>query len=176
MQPFLSIIPFYTEQPCYSYERKINSRFSIKLSYSFWNGFSPKWQAEGMPGFIMPNAMGLLKKGFLYARFGYSMADFVYMHKIYKSKKQAIYFDFCITYTHGHNNYVDTTIFLPTNISGYSPKNGQTENLFGFIPAIEYNYSILKNVLKIGLEIKYRKYFMIYTSQFDYGWNLTCNF
>ena len=158
------------------YERKVYKKWCIGTGYTTWNTFlslSPVFTAYSVQVGGKPNDF---RKGALDHRSLYKMYDIYAAYSLNKSKKHKIKIELGTSVTWGLNTYIDTFWVDPTNYEGHFRFHEEKAQYFGIISSLFYDYPILKNRMSIGANLKYHKYFGLYSSQFDYGFHVGYNF
>ena len=102
------------------------------------------------------------------------MFDAFFKYRLKISKKSEVKAGLGLSYTSGINTYYDSLVV--TYFERWEYTHQKKEGYLGVVPSLSYDYAIIRNRFSVGADLRYRKYFGLYSAQIDYGVHLGCNF
>jgi len=158
------------------YERKVYKDWGIGASYAVWNtfpsqlknvyGYEQEVDDGALNGRIGPGTIETIER--------YKMFDLFIRYRYNRIRKHKIEAGLGGSYTWGINTVIDTIYILPYD--DYIIAHREPANYYGITAYVSYDYLCLHNRLAIGYEIKWHRYFGLYSPQIDYGFNVKFNF
>lgn len=161
------------------YKRKIYKHWNATVGFAEWNTFFDKKDILNTPsvlGSIQPTD---LKVGYLQWRTKYKMIDLFISHEYTLSKRHVFSAGAGPSYCWGQNTYIDTfyiSPFPPPDDDVEIISKTKTANYWGAIGVLSYDYLCIYNRMRIGADIRCRKYFGLNYEEIDYGIHLGVNF
>jgi hypothetical protein len=159
-----------------SYERSVCKSFCVSLGFSEWNSFLFKKEYPVGP-IVKGNEHGSFAPGTLEWRYKYKMVDAIAMYKHAVTKRHTLSVGPGISYAWGTNVYVDT-VFYNTGppYDALVVSSVKIKHYFGLDATVQYDYSLFKSRVNVGVDFKGRKYFGLNSMQVEYGVHTGVNF
>ncbi len=154
-------------------QRKICKNYLVRLSYS---QFNTSWFQMGIDDRFYIVTKPVFNVGTTMYYLNYKIVDAYLEYEYNKFKRNKISIGLGLSYAWGLNEIVDSIVVSPGYYDYIIYSSLVKQSYFGIVPAITYDCLFLKNRLRAGVDIRYRKYFGFPLSTVEYGLHIGFNF
>lgn len=175
--PYWGIDGRITQQFGFYYQRRVYKHIHINAGFAEWNTLTYKNRDINGSPIVIGSYNGATQPHQLQWRTFYKMMDLFVTYDYVLAKRHKLSIGMGATYCWGKNTYVDTVYYNPEPpFDAIMFSKIEPAHYWGMMPVFCYDYMLFNNRAAIGIDLRCRKYFGLYSSQVDYGIHVGVNF